>query len=380
MTAGVPGLPGAAQPGLDFTAIDFETANGFRGSACAVGVVRVRDGRAVETASWLIRPPAGFDRFDPRNVRIHGIRAEQVAAAPRFGDMFAELAGFVGDDVLVAHNAAFDLGVIESGLEVSGRDVPTLDYACTLMLSRRVYDLPSYALPSAAREAGFVPGRHHDALADAEACAAIMVDLARRVCMSGEASVDAVLASQGLRRSRLEGRPAGVGPESRATRQARTMAGLFDATVPLADERALPDLMRWPDEGVNPEPTADADPGHPLYGQTVVFTGGIGMSRQEAKNRAAERGASTANRVNARTTMLVVGDGFSAADLLAAADEHSAPAAGQDRVSSALGHRKTREALTRRAKGQSIVLVSEGEFLQMVDGNWPADGGAASPR
>ena len=35
-------------PGLDFTAIDFETANGFRGSPCAVGAVRVRDGVMVD--------------------------------------------------------------------------------------------------------------------------------------------------------------------------------------------------------------------------------------------------------------------------------------------------------------------------------------------
>ena len=376
----------AAQPGLDFTAIDFETANGFRGSACAVGLVRVRDGRMAERAAWLMRPPAGFDRFDPRNTRIHGIRAEQVADAPRFAEVHERIAEFVGADVLVAHNAAFDVGVIESGLEVSGCDVPAYDYTCSLTLARRVYDLASYALPSAAREAGFTPGRHHDALADAEACAAILIDVAARTCAPGAASVDAVLAAQGMRRSTLPARAAGQGRESRATHQARLQPGLFDATVPLADERVLPDFMRWPDEGVNPEPAADADPAHPLYGQTVVFTGGIGMSRQEAKLRAAARGARTANRVNARTTVLVVGDGFSAADLAEAARRGTAQTVGAarsaasvdpgaTRVSSALAHRKTREALARRARGQGLSLISEGEFLQMVDGReWGAAG------
>lgn len=364
-----------AQPSLDFTAIDFETANGFRGSACAVGLVRVRDGRMTERAAWLMRPPAGFDRFDARNTRIHGIRPEQVADAPRFAEVHERIADFVGSDVLVAHNAAFDVGVIESGLEVSGRDVPSYDYACSLTLARRVYRLASYALPSAAREAGFTPGRHHDALADAEACAAILIDIGARTCARGEASVDAVLAAQGLRRSTLPERAAGQGRESRATRQARLQPGLFDATVPLADERDLPDPMRWPDEGVNPEPATDADPAHPLYGQTVVFTGGIGMSRQDAKRRAAAHGARTANRVTAQTTVLVVGDGFSAADLAAVGDgpwdgEARGPAAVP--VSSALGHRKTRDALARRARGQRLALVSEGEFLRMVDGDRPA--------
>ncbi|MFB1427746.1 exonuclease domain-containing protein [Micrococcus endophyticus] len=374
----------APVPGLDFTAIDFETANGFRGSPCALGAVRVRDGVMVERAEWLIRPPVGFDRFDPRNVRIHGITEDRVLDAARFADVYDELAGFVGTDVLAAHNAGFDVGVIESGLEVSGRDVPRLDFVCTLVLARRVYDLASYALPSAAREAGFAPGPHHDALADAEACAAILVDVARRV-LGTEAGDGAAVApagarglpepfdiprlmrAQGLTVNTLAQRAAGEGPESKATRQARRAQGVFDARVPLKDERAMPDFLRWPDEGTNPVPNPDADPGHPLHGQTVVFTGGIGMSRQTAKVRAARLGAQTANRVGATTTMLVVGDGFEAADL-----DRPAPAPGTcEAVTTALAHRKTRDALRRRERGQHISLVSEGEFLQMLDGNWP---------
>lgn len=367
----------ASVPGLDFTAIDFETANGFRGSACALGAVRVRDGVMVERAEWLIRPPVGFDRFDPRNVRIHGITQDRVLGASRFADVYDELADFVGADVLAAHNAGFDVGVIESGLEVSDRDVPRLDFVCTLVLARRVYDLPSYALPSAAREAGFAPGRHHDALADAEACAAILIDVARRVLApqrgaersDGPVSpgVERLMRAQGLSVSTLAARAAGEGVESKATRQARRTRGVFDSRVPLKDERAMPDFMRWPDEGVNPAPDPDADPGNPLHGQSVVFTGGIGMSRQTAKVRAAQRGARTADRVGAATTMLVVGDGFEAADL-----DGPVPAAGTpEAVTTALAHRKTRDALRRRERGQAIALVSEGEFLQMLDGNWP---------
>ena len=40
-------------------------------------------------------------------------------------------------------------------------------------------------------------------------------------------------------------------------------------------------------------------------------------------------------------------------------------------MTTALAHRKTRDALRRRDRGQAIALVSEGEFLQMLDGNWP---------
>lgn len=345
---------------LDFTALDFETANGFRGSPCSVGVVRVRGGVPVDRAHWMIRPPQGYDRFDPRNVHIHGIRPEQVESAPRFGEMFDELMGFIGQDALVAHNAGFDLGVIESALEVSERDVPALDFACSLVLARKGYDLPSYALPRAAEEAGHPVARHHDALADAEACAWIVIDIERRTRSEGtQRSLTGLLGDHGMQLRQLAERRAGEGQLSRATRQARDLGPVFDATVELPHEARMPDLLHWPDEGMNPDPAPDADPVHPLFGQQVVFTGNLGMPRQQAKVRAAACGARPASRVGAATTLLVVGDGFRSEDL------------ARPTVGGAVLHRKTRDALSRRANGQRVELISEPEFLQMLDGNWP---------
>lgn len=68
---------------LDFTTIDFETANSHRGSPCSVGLVRVRNGQIVESQHWLIRPPEGADWFDGWNIAIHKITAEMVANAPK---------------------------------------------------------------------------------------------------------------------------------------------------------------------------------------------------------------------------------------------------------------------------------------------------------
>jgi DNA polymerase III epsilon subunit-like protein len=52
---------------LDFTAIDFETANSYRGSPCSVGLVKVRDGQIVDESFTLIHPPVRFDHFDGFN-------------------------------------------------------------------------------------------------------------------------------------------------------------------------------------------------------------------------------------------------------------------------------------------------------------------------
>ena len=165
---------------LDFTAIDFETANSSSASACSVGLVKVRDGMVVDTAKWFIKPPLGHDFFNEWNTRIHGIMAPDVADALLWSEQLPDLVAFAGGDYLVAHNASFDMGVISAACAASFIDVPSFSYLCSLQVARKTYSLDSYRLPVAAMAAGFEDFAHHDALADSEACAAIVVHAARR--------------------------------------------------------------------------------------------------------------------------------------------------------------------------------------------------------
>ena len=180
---------------LDFTAIDFETANSSPASACSVGLVRVRGGEVVATAGWLIRPPAGHDDFQEWNVRIHGIHPEDVARAATWEQQLDALTGFAGADVLVAHNAGFDLNVLRRACEVTDLDAPPYRSLCSLAVARKTYKLESYRLPKAAEAAGFGAFAHHDALADARACAQIVIDAARR---TGATDIDALAKAVGV--------------------------------------------------------------------------------------------------------------------------------------------------------------------------------------
>ena len=166
--------------GLDFTAIDFETANSNSASACSVGMVKVRDGRVVDKAGWLIHPPIGYDAFNEWNTRIHGIMAPDVDDAPFWSEQLPDLVAFAAGDTLIAHNAGFDMGVITAACAASFVDCPDFTYLCSLVVARRTYNLDSYRLPVAAMAAGFEDFAHHNALADAEACAAIIVHAAQR--------------------------------------------------------------------------------------------------------------------------------------------------------------------------------------------------------
>lgn len=165
---------------LDFTAIDFETANSSNASACAVGLVRVRDGIVVEQTGWLIQPPPGHDEFFELNTRIHGICANDVVDAASWTSQLSALVEFVGDDVIVAHNAGFDMAVLKRACAATDDDVPAYRYVCSLQVARKVYELDSYRLPFVAAEAGFAEFAHHNATADALACAHVMIDAARR--------------------------------------------------------------------------------------------------------------------------------------------------------------------------------------------------------
>lgn len=185
---------------LDFTAIDFETANSSNASACSVGLVKVRDGEVVDRAYWLIKPPFGHDVFLDWNIRIHSIRPEHVTDAATWAEQLPDLVAFADGDPLVAHNAGFDMGVIKGACAATGLDVPEFEYLCSLQVARKTYHLDSYRLPMAAMAAGFEDFEHHNALADSEACAAIIVHAAKR---HGAASVAELAAACSVKVGRI---------------------------------------------------------------------------------------------------------------------------------------------------------------------------------
>lgn len=195
---------------LDFTAIDFETANSSAASACSVGLVKVRGGRVVEAANWFIRPPSGHDTFSEWNTRIHGIVASDVVTAQLWRDQLDDLVGFVNGDTLVAHNAGFDMGVIRAACAASAVTTPPFEYLCSLRIARRTYNLDSYRLPVAAMAAGFEDFAHHDALADSQACAAIVVHAAGRHGATSLAELATMTGSAVSRISPASRRPADV--------------------------------------------------------------------------------------------------------------------------------------------------------------------------
>jgi DNA polymerase-3 subunit epsilon len=165
---------------LDFTAIDFETANGSPASPCAVGLIRVRDSIQVETLELLFRPPVPHDWFSEGNIKVHGITPAMVQDAPAYSEVLGEMLQFIDDDHLVAHNASFDMGVLAASAKAINQDLPKLRYGCSLKIARKTYNLESYRLNAVAYAIGHEEFQHHNALADSDACARIVIHAASR--------------------------------------------------------------------------------------------------------------------------------------------------------------------------------------------------------
>jgi DNA polymerase-3 subunit epsilon len=165
---------------LNFTAIDFETANGSSASPCAVGLVKVVEGQIVDTYSTLIKPPYPNDWFATGNIGVHGINSEDVLDAPTWAEALERMLSFIGMDDLIAHNASFDMGVLRSSAALIEVELPDIRYGCSLIMARKTYNLESYRLNQVAYAIGHEEFDHHDALADSDACARIVIHMADR--------------------------------------------------------------------------------------------------------------------------------------------------------------------------------------------------------
>ncbi|MCH8627376.1 exonuclease [Arsenicicoccus piscis] len=306
---------------LDFTAIDFETANSYRGSPCAVGLVRVRDGEPVDERLWLIRPPEAVDHFDRFNTRLHGLDSAAVVDAPRWREVLPAILDYVGEDVVVAHNAGFDIGVVRYACAADNIAWPEMHFLCTMVMARRALSLPSYRLPYVVESLGAEMGAHHDPLSDAHGVVAVVRALADR---AGVCTLADLAASQGL----------SIGHMS---------SDHYIGTVTNGSG------------GRNFTPievNMDADPSGYLYGRVVVFTGALmSMTRDTARQECARVGATPDPNTTQRTNVLVVGD------INPASLRPGSKVTG-----------KARKAFALQGKGQAIEVMTEDDFVRCLAG------------
>ncbi|GBG04571.1 3'-5' exonuclease [Lactobacillus rodentium] len=159
---------------MNFTAMDFETANHFPESACSLALVLVRNNKIIDRFYTVINPQMPFDA---QNIKIHGITAADVKNAPTMAEVWPKIKELYQPGMLVtAHNARFDCNVMAKSL--ARYDIPTPHYLVvdTLATSRRFEpDLKNHKLDTVSEALNINLWHHHNALSDSEACAEILI-------------------------------------------------------------------------------------------------------------------------------------------------------------------------------------------------------------
>lgn len=172
--------------GLNFIAIDFETANAQRASICEAGICVVKDSKIVLTKSWLVRPEG--NEYSYFNIQVHGIRPADTQRSPEFPQVWNEIMEYLKETpVLVAHNASFDISCIRSSIELYDLPKPDIKYYCTLRTARQLYDFCCNKLGFLCEQFEIPEGKHHRAGDDAEMCARLFL---REIRDSGWCSLE----------------------------------------------------------------------------------------------------------------------------------------------------------------------------------------------
>ncbi len=268
----------------DFISIDFETATSRMDSACAVGIVAVKGEEIIDRYYSLIQPPGNM--YDAQNIEVHGITPEATEKERPFWKIwYDDLIAFFGRCPVVAHNAKFDMSVLDQCCKRDRIEPDNFKYIDTMNLCKGIVK-GTKSLSNCAEWFGIPMGQHHNALADAEACAKVALACVRA---SGEERlIDFCF------------------------RQSHVKIYNFSDLQPMEVLKHQENKERQKHfESVSPReicPCTDAfDQNHPLCGKSIVFTGELSIDRRSAMQMAADVGALVKSGVSKKTDYLVVG-------------------------------------------------------------------------
>lgn len=241
---------------MDFVAVDVETANSDISSICQIGIVVFKEGVIVDEWISLINPQSHFERM---NVRIHGITDVDVKGAPTFSEVATKVTSYFKDHIVISHGP-FDRNSLTKIFSKLNLDFYVESWLDTTSVVRRTWPefaKKGYGLSNVCATLG-IEFKHHDALEDAKAAGAVLIEAIKL---------------------------SGISLNDWPKRVSQSISGL-------------------PNTGSSFE----INPDGVMFGEVVVFTGALAMPRGEASNIAAFLGCDVGKGVNKSTTLLVVGD------------------------------------------------------------------------
>jgi len=279
------------------------------GSICQIGVAKFSDKQLIDEWSTLVDPE---DYFSETNVCVHGIEQCTVKGHPKFPEISEQLLTIIDDNLCVCHTHFDRVSICRAFIKYNLNSVE-LSWLDSSQIVRMVWDdlaYKGYGLKNVCNKIGY-EFKHHDALEDAKASGYVLI--------------------AALQESPIE---------ERIWKRLINKSTHFEQPVKTGSNRFTFDKEK--------NVKRDANPEGKLFGEVVVFTGDLVISRSETANLAANIGCRVDLGVTKRTTILVVGD--------------------QD-VTKLAGHEKSskqRKAEKLAANGQQIRIIWEKDFIGLV--------------
>lgn len=243
---------------MNFTAIDFETANNHRHSICQIGICRVENGDIIYSESILVQPPD--NDFSHWNIAIHGISPDLTENKPLFPEIWNEIKHYFHNQHIVAHNTDFDLDCLFKTLDYYNLEYPKITSECT-------YKISGLKLINLAEALDIEILKHHDALNDALMCVNAYMKLMN-----------------------------GIQPDLNKI-SIQKQKPLFSNYERLSGNILKPDLSNSDNDSI-------------FYNKKLVFTGVLNnISREKAAQIVKRMGADIDTIISKKTNYVIVGEG-----------------------------------------------------------------------
>ncbi|KAB7671799.1 exonuclease domain-containing protein [Bacillus sp. B1-b2] len=317
---------------MDFIAIDFEIANEDMASACSIGLAYVKNNEIVKEQYYLIKPPA--TTFDPRFTAIHGMTEKDVENERGFIEIWELLKDDLTNNILVAHNAQFDMSVLHCCLETNNIKKPELTYICSIPISTRAIrgQKVGQSLKERTSYFGISIGEHHHAGSDAKACAELVITSVKsRKKESLQHFYESYTTLPVKQFSEIKAQTSFGKSYKKPIKQPLkkfTSVSISDIT-----------------------PTVNTfNESHPFFEKNIVFTGDLSsLDRKEAMQSVVNAGGILKSGVSSKIDYLVVGI-------------QDQKLVGKDGISS-----KEKKAYELQEKGKPIQVIKEEEFLGLLN-------------
>lgn len=175
-------------PDLTFVVFDLETT-GLSPSLdriIEIGAVKFSDGKIIDRFSTLVDPQI---KIPSDATAVNGINQDMVTGMPLIEDILPNFLIFIKNTILIAHNAAFDIGFIRNSMARLGLGVLNNDFLDTKAMSQKA--LPgrkSYALQNIAADLGIKALEAHRAVDDSRVCMEVFEFCLKKLNPGGQAS------------------------------------------------------------------------------------------------------------------------------------------------------------------------------------------------